>query len=94
MKITAKEACNLMTHKDDIMFGVRERVYHEIQAAALGGNCGCTFSYPSKYDGYWEIDMFIQELTDIGYVVIDRGIRKLPFLYSNPKHCYEVYWAV
>lgn len=93
MKITAKEACNLMAHKDDIMFGVRERVYHQIYAAALAGNCGCTFTYPVEYDGYMEIDILIRDLTDNGYIVIDKGIRNFPFLDKNSKHCYEVYWA-
>ena len=93
MKLTAKEACNLMAHKDDIIFGVRERVYHQIQAAALSGNSGCTFSYPIEYDGYWEIEMFIQELIDSGYEVVDKGIRNYSFL-GYTKHFYEVYWAV
>ena len=91
MKLTAKEACNLMAHEYDIMFGVRERVYHQIQAAALYGQCGCTFSYPIEYDGSWEIETFIQELIDSGYEVVDKGV--LSFV-MNPKHVYEIYWAV
>jgi hypothetical protein len=93
MKLTAKEAQALMTHKDDIMFGVRERVYHQIQAGALTGNCGCTFTYPIEYDGYWETEMFIQELIDSGYEVVDKGVVELPFL-GKSNHFYEVYWAV
>lgn len=91
---TADDARKMMLHKDDIVFGVRERVYHQIQAAALAGNCGCTFTYPIEYDGYWEIEMLIQELMDNGYVVVDKGIRNLPFLDKYSKHAYEVYWAV
>lgn len=97
MKLTAKEACNLMVHEYDIMFGVRERVYHQIQAAALYGQCGCTFSYPIEYDGFWEIEMLIQELIDSGYEVVDKGVLSILLSPNNIHkmvHAYEIYWAV
>lgn len=92
MKLTAKEAQALIPHKDDVMFGVRERVYHQIQVAALSGQCGCSFNYRAEYDGYWETEMFIQELIDSGYEVIDKGVYN--FSFDCPRHLYEVYWAV
>ena len=71
--LKADKARRLTLHRNDFMFGVRERVYAEIQAAALAGNIGTVIRIPEDCYDCVEYEMFVQELLDNGYDLIDDG---------------------
>ena len=84
---TAKEAREMELHKNDIMFGVRERCYAEIRAAALAGQVGIVFKYPMNYIGFAEFDIFAQELIDNGFIVFEQNA-----VYGG-QGCMGIYWG-
>lgn len=84
---TAKDAREMELHKDDIMFGVRERCYAEIRAAALGGQVGFIFKYDAQYAGFVEFDAFVQELMDNGFVVFEKNAT------YGGQGCMGIYWG-
>lgn len=86
--LDAKQVKMMMIHKDDIIFGVVSRCNHEIQAAALKGECGIVFEYPVEYDNYAEMHYFYQTLNEFGYIVVDTTER------NDGIHRIEIYWAV
>lgn len=85
--LSAEQVKRMMYHKDDIIFGVVSRCSHEIEAAALKGDSGIVFEYPSEYDGYKEMDVFYQTLEEFGYTIVDLPI-------DNDTHRIAIYWAV
>lgn len=84
---TAEKAREMELHKDDIMFGVRERCYAEIRAAALSGQVGILFKYPMNYIGFVEFDVFVQELIDNGFTVFEQNT-----VYGG-QGCMGIYWG-
>lgn len=85
--LSAKQVKEMMCHKDDIIFGVVSRCNHLIQAAALKGECGIVFEYPSEYDKYAEMQYFYQTLDEFGYTITDLAE-------EGTIHKIEIYWAV
>lgn len=84
---TAEKAREMELHKDDIMFGVRERCYAEIRAAALSGQAGTIFKYPMNYIGCTEFNAFVNELIDNGFIVFEQN-----GIYDGHV-CMGIYWG-
>ena len=87
MSFNARQAREMELHKDDFMFGVRERVYAEIQVAALIGNVGTVIEIPADCDDCVEFEIFIHDLIDNGFEVCEAGCDK------DDKYAFEIYWG-
>jgi len=85
--ITAQEARELELHDGDVFFGVNERCYAEITAAALNGQVGIIFKYPAEFIGCREFLGLIQELNDNGFIVFEERA-----VYSGVG-CMGIYWG-
>lgn len=85
--LSAEQVKRMMYHKDDIIFGVVSRCSHEIEAAALKGECGIIFEYPAEYDNYVEMFYFYQTLEEFGYTITDLAR-------EDDIHTIAIYWAV
>ena len=87
ISFTAHDAKLMELHKNDIMFGVRERVYAEIMAAAYKGNQGIVIEIPEEYIPYGEYQLFIRELIKSGFIVGEEQ-------YTDGGMCtLDVYWG-
>lgn len=84
---TAEKAREMELHKDDIMFGVRERCYAEIRAVALRGQVGIVFKYPMHCIGFAEFDAFVKELMDNGFIVFEEND------ICGGQGCMGIYWG-
>ena len=85
--ITAQEARQMTLHEGDIFFGLWERCYAEVTAAALNGQVGIIFKYPAEFIGCKEFLAFTKELNDNGFVVFEEKS-----VYSGVG-CMGVYWG-
>ena len=84
----AHQARIMELHKDDIMFGVRERVYAEIMAAAYAGNTGTVIKIPAEYNGYIELELFLRRLIKDGFTLVETDSD------DDDKVAFEVYWGI
>lgn len=89
ISFTAHDAKIMELHKTDIMFGVRERVYAEIMAAAYKGNTGVEVKIPCAYQGYIEMDIFMRELMDSGFEILDNDDK----IDDDGNFVYGIYWG-
>lgn len=84
---TAYEAREMMSHKDDMMFGLRGQIYGKIQAAAYKGEVGVVIEIPAMYKQFVEFDVIINDLLNNDFTVTFGTI-------ESDVCRFEVYWAV
>ena len=83
---TAYDAREMMLHKDDMMFGLRGRIYGKIQAAAYKGEVGTVIEIPAECRQFVEFDMIMNDLINNNFTVTIGTI-------ENDIYRFEVYWA-
>lgn len=87
ISFTAYDAKLMELHKNDIMFGVRERVYAEIMAAAYKGNTGIEVKIPCEYEGYIEYEIFMKELMESSFEILECDSD------DEENFTYGIYWG-